>query len=365
MGRFAKEYQQDRSRYLKDLENLQKLGNNHLKKPAQPSLEKNSENIENGKPIMKDYDNNVKVGAQTDKTDTQTTYGIKSIGFDEREKFFETKYGGFVKERNDIPSISDCIAFGFNHITFRKYLKRWKEEGKAKIIKTGNRKKVLWRGYEDYAKLPHETKNADISAVASNDGSRLLDNTHIKEYLAGIMGNSDLEKLSEEAIKIMNFFCSDNARATDEKISEIIGLPEKKTRHHLTILKEKGIFFYDVDERENKWKTYYWGFKGHEILRNCYISDTQKRIEEIEEEIKKKIVKPKYVCEKFNGKHPILDFGLDDFEEIGYKCKVCGEPLVFKAGEEMIKPLEDELEKLRRNIEEVKKIKLNGFAKTG
>lgn len=281
---------------------------------------------------------------------------------DEREEFFKERYSDFVKERNDIPSISDCVAFGFNHITFRKYLKCWEEEGKAKLIKTGYKKKVLWKGYEDYAKPPHETKNADILVVASNGGNGLLSNPFIKGYMSGVLGNPDNSELSKEAIKIMDLFGSDAVRATDKNISEKSGLPLNTARRHLTIFNENGLFSYDVVLGEEKWKTYYWHFKGLENLRNCYIFDTKKRIEELEEQIKERSAKPKYVCGKFGEEHPALDFDSDSVIDSEYRCVNCGKPLVLKTGEELIKPLEGEISILKESIEEVKKIKLNGSA---
>ncbi len=204
--------------------------------------------------------------------------------------------------------------------------------------------------------------------TAGKKGNDFLKNSFIKGYLSEILGNpncSDTEELSNktktdglsgEAIKIINLFGSDADSFTDKYISKESGLPLNTTQHHLTILKEKDIFSYDVERNEKGWKTYYWRFNGFENLKNCYISDTQKRIEELEEEIKKKSAKPKYVCEKFNGNHPVLDFCSDDFEEIGYKCKKCGEPLVFKTGEELAKPLEERISGLKESIEKAVRI---------
>lgn len=310
------------------------------------------------------------VSVSPDKTGAEAAYIIKANGADDREEFFEKQYAEFVNKKNELPSMSDCYAFGFNPITLRKYMKRWKGEEKVRIVRDGYKRKVVWKGYEDYAKvaagLDEEIGHLGnmASGARSNNGSGLLSSPFIKGYISEVLGNPGSEELSKEAIEIIGLFGSDTARATDEKISEALGLTLNRTRHHLTILKETGIFFYDAkDGIKPGWKTYYWGFSGLENLRNCYVSDTKKRIKELEEEIRKKSAKPKYVCEKFGEKHPEFDFDSDSVVDSGYKCADCNEPLIFKTGEELIKPLEEEISILKESIEEVNKINLNGAEK--
>lgn len=78
--------------------------------------------------------------------------------FDRIEKLFEERYANFVKDKNNFPSITDCVCFGFGYEATRAYLDIWEKDGKAKIIKDGQKKRVVWKGYENCAKVPHNEK---------------------------------------------------------------------------------------------------------------------------------------------------------------------------------------------------------------
>ncbi|MBU3957977.1 MAG: hypothetical protein KKB25_02795 [Nanoarchaeota archaeon] len=305
------------------------------------------------------------------------------------EKLFIQKYADFFLREKDYPTVFDAMKF-LEFEELKNVLKNLSkkdevviEEGKVIMksyrVRTDKKKKgVIWKGFEEYANANIEPKQHInfLSGKTSMNGGEFLENSFIKGYLSEVLGNpggSDTKELScetktgelsEGAVKIMNLFNSGADGFTDEYISNESGLPLNTTQHHLAFLKEKDIFSYDVERNKKGWKIYYWRFNGFENLKNCYISDAQKRIAELEE-VKEKSAKAKYVCEKFNGNHPVLDFGSYELEETGYKCAECGGPLVFKTGEELAKPLEERIRELKESIEKAEQINLKAPRKSG
>ncbi|MFZ3077690.1 MAG: hypothetical protein WA139_04500 [Candidatus Aenigmatarchaeota archaeon] len=263
--------------------------------------------------------------------------------------------------------------------TLHNTLKPLENEGRIRFNKNGDaRGKRIEIVDEKYFTdiVAGKNKIVGLNNIGFGDhGSELLENPFIKGYLSGILGNSngsDHEEISKEAIKIMNVFNSCTDKFTDEKISNNSGVELIRVRHHLTILKEKGIFYYDTEKAENGWITHNWYFKGPKNLKRLYVSDTEERIKALEEKASETGTKPKYVCEMrkednpgvFEKGHPvILAFDSNLAEENGYVCPECKEPLVLKEGDELAAPLKAEIKLLNESLEEVKKIVLNGSGK--
>lgn len=194
------------------------------------------------------------------------------------------------------------------------------------------------------------------SAKTENENSGdILENHIIIDYL------SDISVDNSVAVANLLKKLRDNPSITDEKLSELVGEKDAaKVRRHLSPLYELEIVSFKRKNSDGR-ITYDWKFNGPKNLRDRYISDTQRKIGELEEKIKEKSAKPKYACEKFGEEHP--SFGFDsDLERIGLNCTVCGSSLIFRTGEELAIPIEKEIASFEKAIEEVKKIKLNGSA---
>jgi len=301
-------------------------------------------------------------------------------GFEEKAKTFYEKYVEFCEEKGCKPKIKEFAAYiGENYQTLHITLTPLEAGKRIRYVRSEDpRRKEIEITDEEYFKNIVAGKKE--VAVSSNIGfgtdvNELLKNPFIKGYLSEVLGNpngSNSEKTSEEAVKIMGLFGSNADKFTDEKISEDSGLSLNRTRRHLTILKEKGIFSYDVIVDDRNWSTYDWYFKGPENLRNCYISNTEERIEDLEEKVSKIGANPKYVCEMrkkdnpdvFEKGHPvILDFNSNLAEENGYACPECKKHLVLKTGDELAAPLKEDIRILLEGIENVKKINRNCSAK--
>lgn len=308
------------------------------------------------------------------KKTPDSEYGIKSTDEKRTASQFMIQYHNCLYIKKCHPTIGELEELsGLSIKEIEAVTGRLVEKGRAFFNNAGG---LVLKGYENFGiysaeekphkprKTKHKTAKGDVPSfepAKGGDGNSgdILGNPLIEYYLSGITRNNSVDVTG--LLKKLR----DNPYVTDEKLLELVKAADvAEVRQHLTPLSDLGIVSFKRKKHDG-WVTYYWELNP-ERLKSSYISNANKNVEDLESRIKEEGAKARYFCMGSGDSHPVLDFDSVPFidEDLSklFKCQKCGGPLVLKTGEDLIKPLEEEISILKKNIEEVKKIKLNGSA---
>lgn len=298
---------------------------------------------------------------------------------------FKAKYDMFYQKNKKHPVKSDCYKFGLPYTALTKVLDFLVANHEANIIERNSKwKDVVLKGYESpkapetigmenvhtaYETLQENHKaekparireRKDMRTAPEDDKiEKIIRHPLARKYMLEILGTNGAgeEEVSEKAIKIIKT-CAQSGKS-DLKVAEDEKLIQNDARHYLTVFNEKGIISFKSDIESNGYRTDFWYSSriGLENLKRHSAEMAEEEIKSFEAEIEDG-KNGKYACEKFSGEHPVFDFGSDIAEENKYKCQACGAGLIFTTGEDLAKPVESKISRLRESIEELKQMEV-------
>ena len=159
-------------------------------------------------------------------------------------------------------------------------------------------------------------------------------------------------KQAEELADLLN----DKKHINEFVIAKKLDITINQTRNILYKISDYGLvsFIRKKDKRKG-WYTYFWKveiLKSLEFLRGILI----KRIDQINHQIKSRETKRFYVCERCN-----IEFNEENAQIYNFTCNECGGIFTIKDNTKVLKELNKNLDKLKRELEfvdeEIKKEK--------
>ncbi|MFB6284314.1 MAG: transcription factor [Halobacteria archaeon] len=180
--------------------------------------------------------------------------------------------------------------------------------------------------------------NSITNINVMNGYQELLENEVVQAYLAEIVGSKGMPvamKPIEDEI-------------TDEDLAEELEIDPKVVRRTLFILYENDLASYRRErDEESGWYTYLWRFE-YENIPDKLNKELLKLRDNLEERLTYEKEKEFYICE-LDG----IRFEFAEAMDLSFNCPECGSPLEPMDNDDIIRAMEERLEKLN---DEVKKI---------
>jgi len=156
----------------------------------------------------------------------------------------------------------------------------------------------------------------------------------------------------ENAGKIMKYLLK-KPGITDEELSRILQIDIKEVRKILHKLNEQGVLHYELArEKDTGHRIFRW-YVGQEQVTGFIITNMKKILERLKERLEYEKNHQFYWCRTKGCRKLPFEEALDNL----FKCPVCGSPLQPVDNEETIKAIESKIEEIKRNLEQISKVK--------